>query len=82
MPQRVQQIFQDTGLAIPATYVVPPGMDLELASVVARWNGAGAGGSFKPALSIYSQNGKLMARVAPGTDLSVGDTAVVTYAPF
>lgn len=79
----VQPIYADNPGAVPATYQVPPGIDLLLQSVVVRWNGAGAAGTFKPCLSVYTQDDRLVGRFFPEErDLEAGDTAVVTYAPF
>lgn len=75
-------IYTDNPGAAPATFVLPAGLDLVLQSVVARWDGAAAAGTFKPCLSAYSQDGRLMGRFFPPSDLAVGDTGVVTYAPF
>lgn len=82
MAQQTQQIYTDNPGGIPATFALPPGLDLVIQSIVARWNGAAAAGSFKPCLSVYSQDDRLVGRFFPNTDLDTGDTAVVTYAPF
>lgn len=82
MAQRVQLIYDDTTVELPGSYTLPPGLDLELSSVVARFNGAGAAATFIPVLEILSQDDKLMARARPDTQFAVGDTGVVTYAPF
>jgi len=80
--QRTQLIFTDNPGSVPASYTVPAGLDLVLQSIVARWNGTGAAGAFLPCLSAYSQDGKLVGRFHPNTQLAAGDTGVVTYAPF
>jgi len=77
-----QAIYTDNPGPIPATYTVPGDMELRLASIVARFNGASAGGAFLPALAVYTQDDRLIGRFHPSTELAVGDTAVVTYAPF
>lgn len=82
MAQRTQLIFTDNPGALPASYSVPPSLDLVIQSIVARFNGAAAAGAFLPCLAVYSQDGHLMGRFHPNTELAVGDTAVVTYAPF
>ena len=41
MAEPVQLVYSDNPGDIPATYVLPPGLDLELSSVVARYNGGG-----------------------------------------
>lgn len=82
MAQPTQLVYSDSPGAVPASYTVPPSLDLVLQSVVVRWNGTGAAGAFLPVLAVYSQDGKLVGRFHPGTQLEAGDTGVVTYAPF
>lgn len=74
--------FESAGGAVPLDIVLAPGQKIQLSSVVARWDGAAASGTFKPCLSIYSQDGVLVSRTFPGTDMAPGDSGVVTYAPF
>jgi hypothetical protein len=80
--QRTQLIYSDNPGGLPAEYVVPPSLDLVIQSIVARFNGATAAGALLPCLAVYSQEGHLVGRFHPNTELAVGDTAVVTYAPF
>lgn len=82
MAQRVQLIFTENPGGLPATYQLPPGLDLELASVVARINGAAASDTFIPVLEALSSDDKVMARVRIDQEFAVGDTGVVTFAPF
>lgn len=82
MLQRVQLIYTDNPGALPAVYPLPSGLDLELASVVARIDGTAAAATFVPVLEVLSQDDKLMARVRPDQEFAAGDTGVVTYAPF
>ena len=82
MAQPTQLIFTDNPGAVPAEYAVAPSLNLVIQSIVARWNGASAAGAFLPCLSVYSQDGHLVGRFHPNAELAVGDTAVVTYAPF
>lgn len=82
MPNRTQLIFSDNPGAVPATYTVPPSMDLVLQSVVVKWDGSGASGAFLPVLAVRSQDGQLVGRFHPGSQVEAGDTATVTYAPF
>lgn len=79
---KVGLIFNDAPGALPAQYVVPPTLDLQISSIVARFNGAAASGAFLPCLAIYSQDGHLVGRFHPNVEVSAGDTATVTYAPF
>ena len=82
MPIPVQLIYSDNPGSLPAEYTLPPGLDLELASVVARFNGSGASGSFIPTLEVLSSDDRVMARVRTDQVFAVGDTGVVTFAPF
>lgn len=79
---RTQLIYSDRPTSFPADYRLPAGQELTLASVFARWDGGGAGGTFLACLSLYSQDEKLIARTFPDQELAVGDDATVTYAPF
>lgn len=79
---KVQPIFRENAGALPAEYVLPAGLDLVLSSVVARFDGAGAAATFVPVLEVLTQDAKLIARVRPDQTFAVGDTGVVTFAPF
>jgi hypothetical protein len=80
--ERVQLIFSENPGSLPADYQLPPGLDLVVSSVVARFNGALAAATFIPVLEVLSQDDRLMARVRPDQEFAVGDTGVVTFAPF
>ena len=80
--QKTQLIFTDNPGALPASYRLPPGLEVVVSSIFARFNGAGASGDFVPTLDILSQSGQLMARVAVSQTLTPGDSARVTWAPF
>ncbi len=82
MAQRVQLQFRETNATLPDTYQLPADLDLELASVQARIDGATASATFIPTLAILSQDGKLMARVRIDQEFAVGDTGDCTWAPF
>lgn len=82
MPQRVQTIYDETTLPVPASYVLPAGLDMEFASSVVRINGAGASGTFVVVLDVLSQDGKLMASARTDQEFAAGDTGVVSFAPF
>lgn len=82
MAEPTQLVYTDNPGDAPATFRLPPTLDLVVSSIVARWNGAGAAGPFLPCLSVYSQDDRLVGRFHPETQLAVGDTGVVTYAPF
>jgi hypothetical protein len=80
--QPTQLVYTENPGGLPAAYVLPPGLDLVVQSIVARIDGTSASGTFVPTLSIYSQSGNLMARVRPDQEFAAGDTGVVTWAPF
>lgn len=75
-------IYADSPGPLPATYDLPPGFDVQVNSVTAVFNGAGASGTFKACLDLVSQDDKLVARYFPSTLFAVGDTGEVTYGPF
>ena len=76
----VQQIYTDNPGALAAAYELTS--DIGLQSIVARIDGSGAAGNFLPTVSLYSQDGKLMARVPSDLTYAPGDTGVVTWSPF
>jgi hypothetical protein len=82
VPNRTALQFTDNPGDLPAQYVVPPSMDLQLQSVVARFNGSGAGAAFWPCLSVFTSDDHLVGRFRPSTQMEAGDSGVVTYAPF
>src|SRR6267142_368214 len=67
--------------AAPSTYKLAPSEAFVPEAVTATFDGAGAGGTFLPTLSIYSQDGKLIAR-SPATAITAGNSAEVTFAPL
>lgn len=73
---------QDAGGAAPHEITLASSQEIQLESVVAVWDGAAASATFKPCLSIYSQDGVLLSRTFPDTSMNTGDSGVVTYAPF
>jgi hypothetical protein len=80
--QRVQLVYDETTLAVPASYELPAGIDLEYASSVVRVNGAGASAAFIVVLDVLSQDGKLIGSSKTAQRFQVGDTGVVSFAPF
>lgn len=74
--------YSQGGGACPFRVTLAQASDLRVFSVVARWNGAGASGSFLACLSIYSSDGVLVSRTRPTQVFAAGDSGVVTYAPF
>lgn len=75
-------IYSDNPGAIPASYPFPPGLTAELQSVSARIDGSGAGESFYPCLSVFSQDGKLIARYPVTQAFAAGDSGEVTWGTF
>lgn len=65
----------------PAQVELSTANDLEPLSIVATFDGSGAGGAFLPCCSLYSPSGTLLSRTFPG-QVSAGDVATVTFAPF
>lgn len=82
MAGATELIFSDGGGPAPFRVTLAADQEIELESVTAEWNGAGAAGSFLACLSLYSQSGILLSRTFPRTTLAPGDSGVVTYAPF
>jgi len=80
--QRTQLIFSESPGSLPATYELPANLDLELSSVVARYNGATAAAAFIPVLEVLSQDERLVARIRIDQEYAIGDTGVNTWAPF
>lgn len=69
-------------VAVPTEYDVPGSQEIQLSSVTAQYNGAGAGGNFDPTLSLYSQEGKLLSRTKVGSTVTAGVDAICTWIPF
>jgi hypothetical protein len=77
-----QVTYDEGGGGCPHTVALAPAQNVRVYSVAVKWDGSGAGGSFHPCLSIYSQDGKLLSRTRPEQVFAAGDSGVVTYAPF
>lgn len=82
MADRAQLVYTDVPGSLPADYVVPPNLDLDLTSVFAKVNGSAASAAFLPCLTLLSQDGKVIARVRQDDNYGVGDTGDCTWAPF
>lgn len=82
MATPTQKIYADAAAAMPASYVVPPNLDMDFASVRAKVNGAGASGSFIVVLELLTQDGRIMAQSRIDQEFAVGDTGALTWAPF
>lgn len=78
----ILETIQRPASSSPLTYTLAELGFVDVQSVFAHFDGTAAGGSFRPALTIRSQNGTILARVFPSDTLAAGDTADVTYAPF
>lgn len=79
---RTKPFFTDVPGALPYTYTVPGTVELVTQSIVARFDGSAAAASFVPCVSVYTQDGRLMARVRLDQVFAAGDTGVGTWAPF
>lgn len=82
MAERAKIVYTDQPGALPAEYVVPDTLDLDLSSVVARFDGSGAASAFLAVLSLYSSDNRLVTRARSDQVFAAGDTGVVTFAPF
>lgn len=79
---RTRPFFTDNPGDLPYTYDVPASVELVVQSIVARFDGSGAGEDWLPCLSLYTQDGHLMARSRCDQVFAAGDTGVVTWGPF
>lgn len=75
-------VYNDNPGSLPASFVIPPGVEITPESVSAVIDGSGAAGSFLACLAAYSQDGKLVGRWFPSQVLAAGDTAEVSWGPF
>lgn len=76
-------ITRDGPATVPYSYTLANAERFKVESASAVFNGAGAGGSFIPCCSVYSQDGKLLGRFKGDLTVSAGDTfAEATFAPF
>lgn len=75
-------IYADNPGPIPATYMLAPSEAIQVNSVSATFNGAGAASAFLACLSVYSQDDKLVGRFFPSVTFAIGDSGEVTYGPF
>ena len=78
----VELIFRDNPGSLPATQDLAASVDIEFASSRVRVNGAAAAATFIPVLEVLAQDGTIIAQARPDQEFAVGDTGVVTYAPF
>ena len=66
----------------PNAYVLPGTLNFIPTAVTALFDGSGAAGSYIACLTFKSQDGLIMARTFPETEIAAGGSAEVTYAPF
>lgn len=64
------------------TYTVPGADTIEPLAVSVHYDGAGAGSTFLPCLSYYSQSGRLISRTYPQSVVAPGGSAEVSFIPF
>lgn len=81
MPNQAQLSIGDVADA-PLTYDVPDAQVIGLVCANAVYDGAGAGGSWLPALELVSDSGHVIARAIPQTSVAAGGSAEVTFGPF
>lgn len=82
MPIPVQAIYRDIPGTLPATYDAPASLDVEFASSRIRFNGSAASGSFVIVLEALTNDGRIMVAARSDRTFAVGDTGVVSWAPF
>lgn len=66
----------------PLTLTVTDIGTFDMQSAFAHFDGTSASGPFRPAVTVRSQNGTIVARCFPSESVAAGDTADVTYGPF
>lgn len=74
-------ISRPGAVSVPYTYTLATGEEWQPQTITATFDGTGAGSAFIPCLSLYSQDGTLRGRF-PADQVTAGDTAQVTWAPF
>lgn len=76
------EVIGPRGGSAPLTYPLTELGTVDLQSVFASFDGAGASGSWLAALTIRAQDGSILVRVFPSETLGAGDSADVTFGPF
>lgn len=66
----------------PLSVKLAPRQAVAPQAATATFDGTGAAAPFVPCLSLYAQNGQLLARSPCGTTLAIGQSAEVTFSPF
>lgn len=82
MSTPVQLRYEDNAGELPSEWQLPPGLSFQLFASSAVFDGSGAGGDFRPALAIYSQDDKLIGRYPASQTFTSGDSGEVTWSPF
>jgi hypothetical protein len=80
--QLLETVGPRTGPA-PLVYTLAELGTVDVQSIFAHFDGTSASGSFRPTVTVRSQNGTIVSRTfPPDTTLSAGDSADVTFAPL
>ena len=76
------QIRQTTPSAAPLTYTVPQAQEIILKSLVATFDGSGAGSAWIPCVRVIPPGGGEAHDYIADTSVAAGGSARVTFAPF
>lgn len=68
--------------AVPATWTLPPSLQLIVQSVYASYDGSGAAGSYIPTLEVISDAGDKVVSVPQDASVAAGSSVEATWAPF
>lgn len=71
-----------TSPATPVTFELQGTGEIDIKSIVATWDGSGAGAAFYPVISIYTSDNRLMSRTRTTDTVAAGSSVVATFAPF
>jgi len=66
----------------PADWTLPGGLEIQLETVFAHFNGASASGSFLPTLEIISDSGHTVVQIPMDASVASGSSVEATWAPF
>jgi len=69
-------------VAAPASWTIPPSLEIALEAVFAHFDGSGAGGSFLPTLQIVSDSGHTVCEIPMDASVAAGSSVEATWAPF
>src|SRR5881396_4092540 len=76
------QIYRGAKVGVPSTYTLPEAVEFILKCVNADFDGAGAGGTYLPCVTILSDSGHVIARaVDQGVSVGAGGDAEVSWFP-